>query len=75
MKFLDKIDYPTFIIVAVLMLLVPFYHLPHSAEKIIMLFEGTLSRPLDIFDLIMHTTPTILLGVKIIREIKNRKNS
>ncbi len=32
-----------------------------------MLMDGTLSRPIDIFDLLMHSTPAILLVLKLIR--------
>ena len=65
--FLDKIPYPLFIFIAVLMLLAPFRPLPHVVEKLIMLKNGTLSRPIDIFDLFYHLVPTILLLVKIYR--------
>jgi hypothetical protein len=32
-----------------------------------MLIDGTLSRPIDIFDLLMHSTPVILLVLKLVR--------
>ena len=38
--------------------------LPHAVEKLSMLRAGALERPLDIFDLLMHTVPMcIWLGV------------
>jgi hypothetical protein len=39
-----------------------------------MLANGTLSRPIDIFDLIMHASVPILVGVKIFRGEHSGKN-
>jgi hypothetical protein len=64
---IDRIPYPILILAAIFMLLAPFYPIPHVWEKLIMLKEGTLKRPLDIFDLIFHLAPTILLLVKFFR--------
>ena len=38
---------------------------PHIVEKLKMLREGTLKRPLDWFDLFYHALPFLLLAVKI----------
>jgi len=67
LKFLDQIPYSILIVATVFMLLAPFYPLPHVIEKLNMLKNGTLTKPLDIFDLFFHLLPTILLVVKIIR--------
>ena len=64
---LDKISYSILIAVAVLMLLAPFRPMPHVLEKLLMLKNGTLTRPIDIFDLFFHLIPTILLCLKIYR--------
>jgi hypothetical protein len=64
---IDRIPYPILILAAIFMLLAPFYPIPHVWEKLIMLKEGTLKRSLDIFDLIFHLAPTILLLVKFFR--------
>ncbi|KIH76653.1 hypothetical protein SAMN05660860_01798 [Geoalkalibacter ferrihydriticus] len=64
-RFLAKIDYPILIFIAVLLGLSPFYPEPHLIEKLRMLFQGTLTRPLDFFDLLFHVLPTILLVIKI----------
>lgn len=42
---------------------------PHLYEKLVMLSEGTLTRPLDIFDLFMHGTPITLFIAKAIRHL------
>lgn len=67
MKWLDKIPFPTLIIIAVLLGLAPFSPQPHLVEKLQMLFAGTLSRPIDIFDLFLHGTPIVILSLKTIR--------
>jgi len=67
-RFLKKIPYSTLMIFSVIMLLAPFKPMPHVLEKILMLKNGTLHRPIDIFDLFFHCAPLILLVIKIIRE-------
>ena len=66
-KLLDKISYSIVIPLAVLMFLAPFRPQPHAVEKIGMLIDGTLSRPVDIFDLFFHLIPSLILLLKIIR--------
>lgn len=67
-RFLKKIPYSTLIIFSVIMLLAPFKPRPHVLEKILMLKNGTLHKPIDIFDLFFHCAPLILLVIKFIRE-------
>ena len=66
---LDKISYPVLIMIAVFMLLAPFKPMPHVVEKVIMLKNGTLTRPIDIFDLFYHLIPTLILLLKIYRSL------
>ncbi len=66
--FIEKIPYSILIIAAVFMILAPFKPMPHVLEKLIMLKNGTLTRPIDIFDLFYHLVPTIILGLKIYRD-------
>ena len=61
---LDKIPYSVLILVSVLVILAPFRPMPHVLEKLIMLKNGTLTRPMDIFDLFFHLLPTIILSLK-----------
>ncbi len=68
LRFLDSIPYPVLIIAALLLLLAPFKPMPHVVEKLIMLKEGTLRKPIDIFDLLFHLLPTILVFLKVIRD-------
>lgn len=67
MSWLDKIPLVVFVLFAVFLGLAPFVPEPHLWEKLKMLFAGTLSRPIDIFDLLWHATPVILLMLKLIR--------
>jgi hypothetical protein len=69
-SFLDKIPYAFLIIIAVIMLLAPFKPMPHVVEKFIMLKNGVLTKPIDIFDLFYHLIPTILLAIKIVRDVR-----
>jgi len=70
-SFLDKIPYAILVIIVVLMLLAPFKPMPHVVEKLIMLKNGVLTKPIDIFDLFYHLIPTILLAIKIVRNVRN----
>ncbi|MEJ2102445.1 MAG: hypothetical protein P8X68_21115 [Desulfobacterales bacterium] len=67
--FLDKIPYSILIVVAIFMLLAPFYPMPHVVEKLIMLKNGVLKRPIDIFDLFYHLVPVILLALKFFKSL------
>ena len=67
MKWLDKIPFTMLLMVSLMLGLAPFVPEPHVVEKLKMLFDGTLAKPIDIFDLLMHGTPWVLLGLKSIR--------
>jgi len=66
--FLEKIPYTILIIITVIMLLAPFRPMPHVLEKLLMLKNGTLHRPIDIFDLFYHLIPLALLLLKVYRD-------
>lgn len=70
MNILKSIPYSILIPAAIFLGLAPFVPQPHLVEKIRMLFSGTLSRPVDIFDLVMHGSPVILLLAKWLVERK-----
>jgi hypothetical protein len=73
MKWLDTIPLAPIILFGVALALAPFYPQPHLWEKIQMLFNGELSRPIDIFDLFWHSVGLVLIVLKLIRmrQIKN----
>jgi hypothetical protein len=67
LKWLDEFPLPMLAMMALLLGLAPFFPEPHLLEKMKMLMAGTLSRPIDIFDLFMHATPVVLLLIKLVR--------
>ena len=69
LNWLDHIPYALLIIAAVFMLLAPFRPIPHVVEKLIMLKNGTLTKPIDILDLFYHLAPAMVLFVKLIRDL------
>ena len=67
-------SYPILILLCLTLGLAPFYPEPHLVEKLRMLFSGSLSRPLDIFDLLLHGSPFLLLLYKLGGDILSRLN-
>jgi len=67
MNWLDQIPLWALIVGAVLLGLAPFTPEPHLWQKLQMLADGTLSRPIDIFDLVMHASLPALLAVRLVR--------
>jgi hypothetical protein len=61
--FLEQVPWPLAIIAALTLGLAPFRP-PHVVEKIQMLFQGALVRPIDWLDLAMHAAPWLLLILK-----------
>lgn len=53
-------------VVAAWLAIAPISPEPHLIEKTRMLMAGTLSRPIDIFDLAVHSVPLMLLAWKLI---------
>jgi len=64
-QYMDKLSWGIIIILCLTLGLAP-YRPPHIVEKIIMLSEGRLTRPIDWFDLILHSVPWILLILKLL---------
>ena len=67
MGWLDDISILYLVVVCLTLGLAPFVPEPHIWEKLKMLAAGELNRPIDIFDLIMHGVPWVLLIIKLIR--------
>jgi hypothetical protein len=72
MQFLDNIPLWVAVALALTLGLAPFVPEPHIVEKLRMLSEGTLRRPLDIFDFCLHAAPWLLLIAKIVRMVTAR---
>jgi hypothetical protein len=65
MRWLDKIPLAPLALVAIVLGLAPFQPEPHLVQKLRMLADGSLTRPIDIFDLFLHGTPALLLILKL----------
>ena len=72
LNWIDRLPVKALFVVAVFFALAPFKPQPHLFEKLGMLFEGTLTRPIDIFDLFMHSLPILLLAIRLIRIKMNK---
>lgn len=64
---IDNIPVVLLLLVALTLGLAPFVPEPHLWEKLKMLGAGTLSKPIDIFDLLLHAIPWIVLLLKLAR--------
>ena len=73
MTWLDKIPVAPLALIALLLGLAPFVPEPHLWEKLKMLAAGTLSRPIDIFDLFLHAAPLVVLFLKVARKASQRR--
>lgn len=72
---LNKIPTPALALIALFLAFAPFMQEPHLWEKLNMLFAGKLNKPIDIFDLFMHGTPLVLLGLKLFYHLQDKLNS
>ena len=73
-KWIDNFSFGTLLLGALLLGLAPFFPEPHLLEKIKMLYHGELKKPLDIFDLLLHASPLILIVLKFYRNKNLDKN-
>jgi len=74
MKWLDQVPYLLLIIGSLTLGLAPFTPVPHLVEKMTMLLAGELVKPVDIFDLMMHASPVVLLIMKMGRTLVSSRN-
>ena len=63
---LDTIPVLYLILACLTLGLAPFTPEPHVWEKLRMLAGGTLTQPIDIFDLALHGLPWLLLIIRLI---------
>lgn len=68
MAWLDRFSWPLLLVLAGWMAIVPFGQ-SHLVEKWRMLLALSLRRPLDWFDLVLHTAPLVLVAIKAVREV------
>ena len=64
-QILDQFPWSIVILACLTLGLAPFVPEPRIWEKLKMLASGTLVKPIDIFDLVMHAAPFIIAGLKL----------
>ena len=64
---LNQIPWSVVIFACLTLGLAPFFPEPHIWEKLKMLAAGTLSRRIDILDLLLHAVPWAVLALKLLR--------
>ncbi len=67
MKPLKTISWPMVIILCLTLGLAPYTPEPHVWQKLQMLLAGTLGKPVDIFDFVLHGVPWLLMVLKAVR--------
>ncbi|MDW4548852.1 RND transporter [Defluviimonas sp. D31] len=70
MKILDRIPMSVAVLAALTLGLAPFVPEPHLWEKLKMLAAGTLVRPVDVFDLVLHGAPWAILIAKLAQKAR-----
>lgn len=73
MTWLDRFPLKWLVVVALWLSVAPILPEPHLIEKVRMLSQGTLQRPIDIFDLLLHTVPLALLALRLWRDAQRRQ--
>jgi hypothetical protein len=73
LAWLDRFPLGWLVALALWLAVAPVLPEPHLVEKLRMLAAGTLQRPLDIFDLLMHSVPLGLLGLRLWRQWGRRR--
>jgi hypothetical protein len=64
-KLFDRMNLPILIVACLTLGLAPFMPEPHLWEKLKMLTSGELTKPINIFDLLLHGAPGIPLIIKL----------
>ena len=67
LKYIDKIPLFPLAVAAIFMSLAPFSPEPHLLEKSRMLINAELTKPIDIFDLFLHSFLIVLLAIRLVR--------
>lgn len=75
MQWLDRFPLLWLVVLAVWMAVAPITPEPHLIEKLRMLGNGTLSRPIDIFDLFLHAAPLLLLVLRLWRRLSRKSDT
>ncbi|MBM7037153.1 hypothetical protein [Vibrio ulleungensis] len=68
MAWIDNLSWPLLLLAGGYLVFAPFFPEPHIVEKLRMLTQGNLVKPIDIFDLLMHASPIVLIALKAYRQ-------
>lgn len=75
MRWIDRIPLLWLVLIAVYLAGAPFVPEPHWVEKWRVLIDGTLRKPIDVFDFFLHTVPMVLLAVRLWRDTQRRRTN
>ena len=75
-KFIDGIPLQMLIVMTIFLGLAPyiptFAEVPHLYVKLTMLVHGALVKPIDMFDLFLHSAPAVLLTIRVVRILRKK---
>lgn len=74
MKWLDRIPLLWLSLIAIWLAVAPVVPEPHLIEKLRLLTQGQLTQPIDIFDLLLHSVPALLLALRLWRDARRRQS-
>lgn len=74
MHWLDRFPLGLLVALALWLAVAPITPEPHLIEKLRMLSQGDLSRPIDIFDFLLHSLPLVLLAVRLWRRTSSKSH-
>lgn len=75
LQWIDDVPWIPLVLLGGFLALAPFTPQPHAWEKIGLLMAGQLTRPLDMFDLLYHGLPLIIMGIKLQRQLVRTRSS
>jgi len=73
-QFIEKIPWLVIVLLCIAPGLAPYTPQPHIVEKLLMLQQAALTKPIDIFDLVLHGLPFVLLVAKLFTVSSSRAN-
>ena len=75
LHWLDKLPITWLALIAGWLAVAPLFPEPHLVEKIRMLVQGSFVRAVDVFDLLMHSMPLLLLILRLWRKAMQKNTS
>lgn len=70
LQWIDDVPWIPLVLLGGFLALAPFTPQPHVWEKIQLVLNGQLVRPVDIFDLLYHGFPLAIMGIKLQRQLR-----